>query len=275
MGCERFVYLKEIEDAMAILETKGLSKYFGGLKAAENLDFKIREGLIYGLIGPNGAGKTTVFNCISRYYDLDRGQIFFHGENLTKSEPHHIPKKGIARTFQNLELFAEMSVIENLLVAQHLRFKYGILGSCLKLPLFKREERRAEEKAKDILSFLDLQVAPKTLVSNLPYGTRKLVEIGRALMLEPQLLLLDEPVSGMNSSESDDIAKLIQKIQKEFELTVFMVEHNMGVVMNICDYIYVMDHGEKLAEGAPKEIQNNPSVIEAYLGKDIDYGKPR
>jgi len=260
---------------MTLLELRGITKQFGGLTAIKNLNVDIQNGLIYGLIGPNGAGKTTVFNCISRYYDTNEGEIYFQGEKINHLGPHDIPQKGIARTFQNLELFTSMSVLENLIVAQHLKFKYGLFTGCLKLPLFKREEKAAVNKAHEILRYLDLYSLKDMLVSNLPYGTRKLVEMGRALMLEPKLLLLDEPVSGMNSNEVEGIMKLIQKIQKEYDLTIFMVEHNMGLVMNICNHIYVMNYGEKLAEGSPKQIQSDPAVIKAYLGKEADYGATR
>lgn len=251
------------------LSLKNVTISFGGLRAVDDLSFDIKKGEIYGLIGPNGAGKTTVFNLISQFYKPSNGVVIFEGKNITKLKVHQVIGAGIARTFQNVELFKNLTVKENLLIGMHGSIKYGTIKSILRLPIVKKEEKRIQLRAKDILSLLGLSVYENNIASMLPYGVQKLVELGRALVASPKLIILDEPAAGMNETETKMISEKICEINEKQGVTILLVEHDMSLVMSICNRITVINFGKKIAEGTPEEIQNNPIVIKAYLGEEV------
>lgn len=254
---------------MSILKIENLSISFGGLKAVDNLSFEVEENSIYALIGPNGAGKTTVFNCISRFYTPDEGRIIFNSDkNLLKYRVHQIIGLGLVRTFQNVELFKNMTVLDNLIIGQHSVTKGNIFAQGLNLPIVRNEEKRIRERAIEIMGFLGIRDIENQQGSAQPYGVQKLIELGRALISNPKLIILDEPAAGMNEAETQELSKIIRKIRDEFGTTILLVEHDMGLVMDISDKICVINFGKKIAEGTPKEIQNNPAVQEAYLGRE-------
>ncbi|SHI93800.1 amino acid/amide ABC transporter ATP-binding protein 1, HAAT family (TC 3.A.1.4.-) [Geosporobacter subterraneus DSM 17957] len=260
-------------DKKKILSVENLSIAFGGLKAVDNLSFSINEREIYGLIGPNGAGKTTVFNCITQFYRPNEGQVLFtkkDGEvlDLVGKKTHDIIKLGLVRTFQNVELIQELSLIDNLLIGAHIEFKTGIISQALRLRSAVKEETELRAKALGILEFLELKDKKDELASGQPYGVLKKIELGRTLMGHPKLIILDEPAAGLNDTETNKLADLIKLIRDQYKCSILLVEHDMRLVMDICDRICAINFGKKLAEGTPKEIQLNKEVQEAYLGKE-------
>jgi len=249
-----------------LLSAQNLSVRFGGVLAVNQVSFDVKEGEVFTLIGPNGAGKTTVFNLISRIYTPTSGEIEYRGEKLTGQPPHKIAALGIARTFQNIELFEHATVLHNLLIGRHTHRQTSLLHDLFFTAKAREAELQAREKAEQVIDFLDLQHHRDAMVAGLPYGVRKVVELARALCTEPRLLLLDEPSSGLNVEETGDMAFWIQDIQQELDITVLMVEHDMSLVSRVSDRVLAMNQGEVLAVGTPREVQTDPGVIEAYLG---------
>jgi branched-chain amino acid transport system ATP-binding protein len=253
-----------------LLDIAHLSIHFGGLTALINCSFTVEQGEIFSLIGPNGAGKTTVFNIINGIYKPAKGRILFNGIDTTRLHSHEIARLGVARTFQNIELFAEMTVLENVLVGQHVHLGSGLVSGGLLLRRVRAEERSAEIEADRIFDFLGITEYASQLVSDLPHGIQKKVEMARALAAKPKILLLDEPASGLNPQETQALMELIERARSYLKITILLVEHDMELVMGLSDRICVLHFGEKIAEGSPGEIQKHPRVIEAYLGETVD-----
>ncbi len=256
---------------MAHVRVENLSISFGGIKAVDDVSFEVEDNTIFSIIGPNGSGKTTIFNMISGIYRPDSGRVTLDGEDLVGKRPDKIAKKGIARTFQNIQLFTNATVMDNIMLGRHIHMKTGVLGGAF---MWGRSSPTAKEEVKNreivehIIDFLDLQSVRDQFVGNLPYGKRKLVELGRALALEPKVLLLDEPSAGMNTEEKDDLRIWIKDIQEDYRVTILLIEHDMNMVMGISDRILAINQGVKIVEGKPSEVQKHPEVIAAYLGEE-------
>lgn len=250
----------------ALLEAKKISMQFGGLKAVDSLEFQIQKGQLTGLIGPNGAGKTTVFNMLTGVYQPSAGEVVLDGHSLKGLKPYQICQKGVARTFQNIRLFKGLTVLDNVLIASHQHVKYGLFDTLLQTPRFLKEEAELQEKAMQLLKIFKLEDKAHKSATGLPYGEQRKLEIVRALATDPKIIMLDEPAAGMNHSETHELMHTIAKIREEFNLTVLLIEHDMKLVMGICENIIVLDHGVKIEEGEPKKVQTSKKVIEAYLG---------
>ncbi|MGE7593001.1 ABC transporter ATP-binding protein [Peribacillus frigoritolerans] len=259
--------MKKIKTPLLKVDSVGIQ--FGGLKAVSDVNVELYPGELIGLIGPNGAGKTTFFNLLTGVYVPTEGTISLEGENLGKLPPYKITQKGISRTFQNIRLFSELSVIDNVKVAYHSLSKHGILSSIFRMPIHFNGEKEMDEKAIEFLKIFNLDQYKDEKAKNLPYGKQRRLEIARALAANPKLLLLDEPAAGMNPQETHELMNLIALIREKFDLTVLLIEHDMPLVMGVCERIYVLDHGQLIAQGKPEEIRNNPKVIEAYLGEEV------
>ena len=252
---------------MAILSVKNLGISFGGLRAVDSFHITIEKGELYGLIGPNGAGKTTIFNLLTGVYKPDTGIIRLGNRNITRLSTIEINKAGIARTFQNIRLFKDMSVIDNVKTGLHNNYKYSTLAGILRLPGYFKTEKQMNERARDILRVFDLEKEAELLSANLPYGKQRKLEIARALATEPKLLLLDEPAAGMNPSETEELMNTITLIREKYDVTILLIEHDMKLVAGICEKIFVLNFGMELANGLPEEVLNNPEVVKAYLGE--------
>jgi branched-chain amino acid transport system ATP-binding protein len=254
------------EDKKAELEINGLNLRFGGVVAVKDVDLNVHTGELMAVIGPNGAGKTSLLNCITGFYHPQQGRIIFNGRDITNLHTHELVGVGIGRTFQNIELFPGMTVLANLTLARHIHCRYSFIRSCLFSPAVKKEEIHHREKLEEIIDFLEMQSIRKKPVGSLPYGMMKRVELGRALALEPRLLILDEPFAGMNMEEKEDMVRFLLELNQTWGLTMILVEHDMSIIMSISQRIMVLNFGEKLGEGTPEEISNNQEVIKAYLG---------
>lgn len=251
-----------------ILEVRQTTRRFGGLVAVNSVSFTLQEKEIFGLIGPNGAGKTTLFNLITGLIPVSSGQLIYQGSNITKLRPYQIAAKGIARTFQNLRLFGNLSALENVAIARHIHQKTGFVPGILGLPTANKQEKQTYRKARELLDLVGLNPAAHREARNLAYGDRRRLEIARALALEPKILLLDEPAAGMNPSEKEGLSQLIRNIRDEFQLTVLLIEHHVPLVMGLCDRIAVLNFGQLIALDTPEKVRNDPAVVEAYLGDE-------
>ncbi len=255
---------------MPLFEVRGLTHFFGGLRAVSDFNLTFEGGELMGLIGPNGAGKTTIFNLVCGVYHPTHGEVKIEGRNLAGLFPHQVTTRGIARTFQNIRLWPEMTVLDNIRVAHNYKLSYGFLDAMFQTSRYRTAERGIDRAAREVLEIMGLRDYAEELAKNLPYGFQRKVEVARALIIRPKLLLLDEPSAGMNLGEKEALIGLIRWMRKEFNLTIWLIEHEMRVVMNLCEKIQVLDFGETIAHGTPEEIQRNPRVVEAYLGKEID-----
>lgn len=256
--------------AKRLLDLKDVSIVFGGLRAVSNLNMHIDEGELVGLIGPNGAGKTTAFNMITGVYEPTEGQVHFDGQLVNGHKSYQVTQMGMARTFQNIRLFSELSVLDNVKIAFNMHVKYNLAEAVVRDKLYFHEEEYVTEKALELLEIFHLEKHANDIAKNLPYGEQRRLEIARALAAKPKLLLLDEPAAGMNPQETQQLLQMIRWIRKEFDLTILLIEHDMSLVMNVCERIYVLDYGKIIASGTPDEIKNNKQVVEAYLGEEVN-----
>ncbi|MBW1996921.1 MAG: ABC transporter ATP-binding protein [Deltaproteobacteria bacterium] len=256
------------EERQAELEVKNLTLTFGGITALNKINLVVNSGELVAIIGPNGAGKTSLLNCITGYYKPQEGQIFFNGEEITRLSTHHLTKLGIGRTYQNIELFPGMTVLSNMLLARHVHSRYNLGSASLFLKSVRDEEVRHRRILEELIDFLEMQSIRKKLVGSLPYGMRKRVELGRALALEPKLLILDEPFAGMTLEEKEDMVRFLKDLHEAWGQTMILVEHDMSVVMSISQRVIVLDFGVKISEGTPEHVQRDPEVIKAYLGEE-------
>ncbi len=254
---------------MSLLETKAVAKVFGGIKAVQDFTVHIEEGELIGLIGPNGAGKTTAFNLLTGVYQPTSGEILLQGKSIVGKKPYEITACGVARTFQNIRLFGDLTVLDNVKIACNLHASYSLAEAILRIGRFGKQEQDIEEESLRLLRLFGLEQKRDELARNLPYGEQRRLEIARALATRPKLLLLDEPAAGMNPQETKDLTDLIRRLRDELQLSILLIEHDMGLVMGLCERIYVLDYGKILTEGAPEEVQNNPEVIKAYLGAEV------
>jgi branched-chain amino acid transport system ATP-binding protein len=257
---------------MALLVSSKVTKRFGGLEAVSKVDIEVEENAIYSIIGPNGAGKTTFFNCVTGFYTPEEGTILLNGRDITGLSPDRVTHMGVSRTYQNIRLFKNMTAVENIMVGMQPHLKSGLIGAILRNRSTNREEQKAVEEANRLLGYINLKGMGDYLAKNLPYGQQRRLEIGRALASQPKLLLLDEPTAGMNPRETQDMVNFIRRLRDDLGITILLIEHQMRVVMSISEKISVLDFGVKIAEGTPKEIQGNPHVVEAYLGRGAASG---